>query len=86
MHLVDAKRFIKIQVVKLYNEHELNSKQIAHYKNRLVRAFTETALYSHPFEHFVINAPEEIHRISSKIEIFNCNAKNQFLTVFIFLR
>jgi len=57
------------------------------FKNRLVRAFTETALYSHPFEHFVINAPEEIHRISSKIEIFfNCNAKNQFLTVFIFLR
>ena len=34
MHLVDAKRFIKIQVVKLYNEHELYSKQIAHYLNR----------------------------------------------------
>ena len=35
MHLLDAKRFIKIQVVKLCNEHELNSKQIADYLNRV---------------------------------------------------
>jgi hypothetical protein len=45
------------------------------FKNRLVRAFTETALYSDPFEHFVINVPEENHRISNKIKIF-FNAKN----------
>jgi hypothetical protein len=50
------------------------------FKNRLIRAFTETAIYSHPFEHFVIHAPEEVHRISSKIETyFKYNTKNQFL-------
>ena len=37
------------------------------FKNRLIRAFTEEGLFSHPFEHFVINAPEEVHRITSKV-------------------
>jgi hypothetical protein len=36
------------------------------FKNKLIRTFTEDAIYAHPFEHFVINAPEEIFRITSK--------------------
>jgi hypothetical protein len=30
------------------------------FKNKLIRTFTEDGIYAHPFEHFVINAPEEI--------------------------
>ena len=35
MHLINAKRFIKIQVIKLTNEHALSSRQIATYLNRV---------------------------------------------------
>lgn len=35
MHLVDAKRLIKIQILRLYNEHAMSSRQIANYLNRL---------------------------------------------------
>ena len=35
MHLVDAKRLIKIQILRLYNEHVMSSRHIANYLNRL---------------------------------------------------
>ena len=35
MHLINAKRFIKIQVIKLTYEHALSSRQIATYLNRV---------------------------------------------------
>jgi hypothetical protein len=35
MHLINAKRYIKIQVIKLTNEHALSSRQIATYLNRV---------------------------------------------------
>ncbi len=34
MHLVDAHRLIKIQVIRLYNDN-LSSKEISHYLNRV---------------------------------------------------
>jgi len=45
-----------------------------------MREFTETVVYSHLFEHFVLrkNAPEEIHRIKSKLK-FDLNFNNTVL-------
>jgi hypothetical protein len=46
MHFVDAKRFIKIQVIRLFNDHEPNSKEIANYINRIKGvSFVKKLLY-----------------------------------------
>ena len=36
------------------------------YKNGLVRAFIENGLFAYQFVHFLINTPEEVHRITVK--------------------
>ena len=40
------------------------------FKKRLAATFTENAILTQPFEHFVKFTPEEVHRIISNFNVF----------------